>query len=50
MIRWYRELVEIPECCCYQYDGCEGREDSLRALYRKHGWPGENVEERRRTA
>ena len=44
MIRWYRELVEVPGCCCYQNDGWEGREDFLRALYRKHGWPGENFD------
>ena len=29
MIRWYRELFEVPGCSCDQEDGWEGREDWL---------------------
>ena len=43
IISWYRELVDIPGCSTHDEEWW-GYDDALRAVYRKHGWPGENFD------
>jgi hypothetical protein len=43
ILGWYRELVDVPGCSAHDEEWCE-HDDGLRAVYRKHGWPGGNFD------
>lgn len=43
ILRWYRELSDVPGCAKWEEEWVD-YEDELRALYRKHGWPGEDFD------
>ena len=43
VVRWYHELVVTPGGDVWDA-GTAWREETVRALYRKHGWPGEDFD------
>jgi hypothetical protein len=43
VVRWYHELVETPGGAIWD-TGTEWDAETVRALYRKHGWPGEDFD------
>ncbi len=43
ILGWYRDLVDVPGCSA-DVEEWWGHDDALRAVYHKHGWPGENFD------